>query len=292
MKVIYQKTKTLVTKPNNNSSDAISPNYIYGCAGGCGSYCYMKRYNQNIYVNENCFDIEQSVKLWVNEQPWPKNPNQQDNTYYMIDIGCNSDIALHQKHLLKAYNKTELFSSPLVGLERVLDFYDKNPKLNSTFATKYPSMLSLNVNHFNKKPRVRVSIMPQEFSNVLEPNTDSIETRINCINKLQNLGWEVHLNFSPVIVYKNWLKEYEKLFYEIQNNCNLKNIKSEVIFLTNHKSSMLNATKSVKEIIQYSNEVKNSNGVMRYPIVNKKKYIAQFKDLHKKILNISIRYIF
>jgi len=292
MKVIYQKTKTLVTKPNNNSSDAISPNYIYGCAGGCGSYCYMKRYNQNIYVNENCFDIEQSVKLWVNEQPWPKNPNQQDNTYYMIDIGCNSDIALHQKHLLKAYNKTELFSSPLVGLERVLDFYDKNSKLNSTFATKYPSMLSLNVNHFNKKPRVRVSIMPQEFSNVLEPNTDSIETRINCINKLQNLGWEVHLNFSPVIVYKNWLKEYEKLFYEIQNNCNLKNIKSEVIFLTNHKSSMLNATKSVKEIIQYSNEVKNSNGVMRYPIVNKKKYIAQFKDLHKKILNISIRYIF
>lgn len=292
MKVIYQKTKTLVTKPNNNSSDAISPNYIYGCAGGCGSYCYMKRYNQNIYVNENCFDIEQSVKLWVNEQPWPKIPNQQDNTYYMIDIGCNSDIALHQKHLLKAYNKTELFSTPLIGLEKVLDFYDKNPKLNSTFATKYPSMLSLNVNHFNKKPRVRVSVMPQEFSNVLEPNTDDIETRINCISKLQNLGWEVHLNFSPVIVYKNWLGEYEKLFYEIQNNCNLENIKSEVIFLTNHKSSMLNATEDVKEIIQYSNEVKNSNGVMRYPIVNKKKYVTQFKDLHKKILNIPIRYIF
>jgi spore photoproduct lyase len=159
MKIKYQKTKTLVTKHNNNSSDAISPNYIYGCAGGCGSYCYMKRYNQNtIYINTNINDIEQSVHTWVTNQPFPKISNQQDHTYYMIDIGCNTDMALHQKHLTKVFNDFYIVKLPgdkktrLFGLEYILSFYSDHPKLNSTFATKYPSMLKLNINHFKKNP--------------------------------------------------------------------------------------------------------------------------------------------
>lgn len=40
MTVKYQSTNTLSCKDNNNSSDVISPNYVYGCAGGCmKSYC-------------------------------------------------------------------------------------------------------------------------------------------------------------------------------------------------------------------------------------------------------------
>lgn len=39
-KIIYQKTKSLKVKDNNNSSDGISPNFIYGCLGSCmDSYC-------------------------------------------------------------------------------------------------------------------------------------------------------------------------------------------------------------------------------------------------------------
>lgn len=284
MKIIYQKTKTLVTKDNNNSSDAISPNYIYGCAGGCGSYCYMKRYNQDkIYVNTNINDIENSVKNWVDNKVFPKVPNQQDPNYYMVDIGCNTDMSLHQKHLSKVYPN---------GLLGILKFYDQHPKLNSTFATKYPSMLTLDVNHFNKKPRVRISLMPQIYSNVLEPNTDVIVDRLSSIDRLESLGWEVHLNFSPVIVYNDWLDEYNSLFYWIKGFSKSINLKSEVIFLTNHKHSMLNATPEVKEIIQYSNEVKNSGGVMRYPLKWKGKAIQKFKELHNDILGIPIRYIF
>lgn len=293
MKVIYQKTKTLVTKSNNNSSDAISPNYIYGCAGGCGSYCYMKRYNQDkVYVNTNISDIENSITQWAEELTFPKIPNQQDSKYYIVDIGCNTDIALHQKHLIKADYDIDLFSSNLKGLDRILFFYDNYYKLNSTFATKYPSMLNLDVKHFNKKPRVRISLMPQIFSDVLEPNTDKILSRIRDINRLQELGWEVHLNFSPVIVYDNWLEEYRLLFEMIKHRQDLTNVKSEVIFLTNHKHSMLNATDEVKEIIQHSSEVKNNRGIMRYPINNKKKYVKQFTELHNEILGIPIRYIF
>ena len=32
--VKHQETKTLVTKPNNNSANCIAPNVIYGCFGG------------------------------------------------------------------------------------------------------------------------------------------------------------------------------------------------------------------------------------------------------------------
>ena len=40
MKIIHQNTKTLITRDNGRSSDAISPNFIYGCLGGCmKSYC-------------------------------------------------------------------------------------------------------------------------------------------------------------------------------------------------------------------------------------------------------------
>lgn len=31
MKIIKQKTKTLITKENGRSSDAVSPNLVYGC---------------------------------------------------------------------------------------------------------------------------------------------------------------------------------------------------------------------------------------------------------------------
>ena len=43
MEIKKQKTKTLVTRFNGRSSDAISPNFIYGCLGGCmKSYCVEK----------------------------------------------------------------------------------------------------------------------------------------------------------------------------------------------------------------------------------------------------------
>ena len=56
-----QTTKTLVTKPNNNSANCIAPNIIYGCFGGCvNTYCYFNVYYRLI-VHDNsvtyCFII-------------------------------------------------------------------------------------------------------------------------------------------------------------------------------------------------------------------------------------------
>ena len=278
MSIKHQKTKTLVTKTNNNSSDCIAPNILYGCFGGCvNTYCYMSRYNGNrVYVNTNVNDIFNSVVEW--EKDYNKIPNQQDPVYTMVDVACNSDLVLMQKHMPES-------------LHDYLKRYDNHQQLNSTMATKYPGLLKLDVNHFNKKPRVRVSLMPQKYSNILEPKMQKISSRINDVNRLKDLGWEVHLNYSPLIFYPGWSKEYESLFKEVKNKAGEN--KCEVIALTNHVFQMNRSNEEARELMKYSNEIKNSNGIMRYPIYKKSIALGNFKSIYSKYFNLkTIRYIF
>jgi len=273
-----QKTKTLITKPNDNSANCIAPNVIYGCFGGCvNTYCYMSRNNNTrVYVNTNVDDIFNSVVEW--EKSYTKIPDQQDPVYTMVDISCNSDLVLMQKHM----------PEPLLNY---LKKYDDHPRLNSTMATKYPSLLELDVTHFNKKPRVRVSLMPQKYSDVLEPKMQKISSRIQDINRLKNLGWEVHINFSPLIFYLNWKEYYYNLFKEVKEVVG--EHKCEVIALTNHARQMEKATEESKEIMKYSSEIKNSSGIMRYPLIHKTKFIEEFKKIYSEFFNLAnIRYIF
>jgi len=278
MAIKHQKTKTLVTKTNNNSSDCIAPNIIYGCFGGCvDTYCYMSRYNgHRVFVNTNVDDIFNSVVEW--EKTYNKVPNQQDPVYTMVDIACNSDLVLMQKHM----------PEPLMDY---LKRYDDHPQLNSTMATKYPHMLKLDVNHFNKKPRVRVSLMPQKYSFILEPKMQGIRSRIKDVNRLKDLGWEVHLNYSPLIFYPGWREEYDNLFkfvkkYAGENKC-------EVITLTNHVYQMNRSSEEARELMKYSDEVKNHNGIMRYPVKQKARLLEDFKSIYAKYFDLdTIRYIF
>jgi len=276
--VKQQETKTLVTKDNNNSANCIAPNLIYGCFGGCVStYCYMSRYNdKRVYVNTNVDDIFQSVVEW--EKTYVKVPDQQDPIYTMVDIACNTDLVLMQKHL----------PEPLMDY---LKRYDDHPQLNSTMATKYPNLLKLDVNHFNKKPRVRVSLMPQKYSKILEPKMQLVRHRIYDINRLKQLGWEVHINYSPLIFYPGWKEEYNYLFRKVkeiagENKC-------EVIALTNHRFQMVRSSAEAQELMKYSSEVKNKSGVLRYPLAHKTRLLNEFKSIYAKYFDLNtIRYIF
>ncbi len=100
MKVLHKSIKTFKTRDNGRSADCISPNFIYGCLGGCmKSYCYVGRYNPDtvqIYTERDL--IFKSVNRWVKDKPWPKIPNQTDPTYYTVDIGCSTDVPLMSKH--------------------------------------------------------------------------------------------------------------------------------------------------------------------------------------------------
>ena len=281
MEIKKQKTKTLVTRDNGRSSDAISPNFIYGCLGGCmKSYCYVGRYNHDkVYINENTEQILASIYDWVDTKPWPKVPNQVDPTYYCVDIGCSTDVPLHGKH----YNWQQVF-----------DFFNTQYKVKTTFATKYPSRF--NLEEYNLTPgkhRIRVSLMPQSISTMLEPNTDSIANRIAMIPILQQ-KMEVHINFSPIVYYPSWLQDYEELFKMLKGL----DFKSECIFMTYNKIQAQRNSALVNHFLWQPSiqEVKDSEYAadnIRYQWQFKNGLIQEFKELYSKYFPLeTIRYIF
>jgi spore photoproduct lyase len=281
MEIKRQKTKTLVTRDNGRSSDAISPNFIYGCLGGCmKSYCYVARYNHDkVYINENTEQILASIYAWVDKQVWPKVPNQVDPTYYCVDIGCSTDVPLHSKH----YNWQQVF-----------DFFNTQYKLKTTFATKYPSRF--NVQEYNLAPnkhRIRVSLMPQSISTLLEPNTESIASRIAMIPILQE-KMEVHINFSPIVYYPTWLEDYKELFKMLKGL----NFKSECIFVTYNKIQAQRNSDLVNHFLwqpefQEAKDSQYAADNIRYERHFKQNLILQFKELYSQFFPLeSIRYIF
>jgi spore photoproduct lyase len=286
MKIIKQRTKTLVTKDNGRSSDAVSPNFIYGCLGGCmKSYCYVGRYNNDrVYINENTDDILISVNKWLMKQKWPKIKNQTDDKYYTIDIGCSTDVCLHQKH----YNWNKVFR-----------FFNDHPRLKSTFATKYPTRISIeSCIALPEKNRIRVSLMPQCIADVLEPGTDKIADRIAAIPKLME-KFEVQINYSPIVVYDGWVEDYNELFKQVKRAGI--NVPCECIFLTYSEVQKNNNSEEVNKLCytpstqesKTPNYYSSGDKVLRYNLENKPEFINLFKALYRIYWKEdTIRYIF
>jgi DNA repair photolyase len=246
------------------------------------SYCYVGRYNHDkVYVNRNTLSILQSVANWVYNQEWPKKPNQCDEKYYVIDIGCSTDVPLMSKH----YN-----------WQHVFDYFNIYDMAKSTFATKYPTkFLANNYDLSPGKHRIRVSLMPQIYSDILEPGTDKIVDRIAEIPKLQEV-MEVHINFSPIIYQDGWLGEYRKLFQQLKDAG--VDVKCECIFLTHNIHQHQRNSEEVQSIlwrpdIQESKDSQYAPDNIRYKHTLKKEMVKDFVSLYSEFFNPSnIRYIF
>lgn len=227
-------------------------------------------------------DIFGSMDSWIKEQPWPKKPNQCDSKYYVIDIGCSTDVPLMQKYY---------------DWQMVFDYFNIwTVKAKSSFATKYPTMFDpKKYKLLQDRHRIRVSLMPQKYANVLEPNTDSISDRIKHIAYLQE-HMEVHINFSPIIYADDWLTEYRLLFHELRTAG--VDVKSECIFLTYNQVSHERASKPVNDLlwrpeIQERKDSQYAPDNIRYKSQLKKKMVQEFTALYSEFFNPgNIRYIF
>ena len=197
----HQRTRTLRVKDNGRSADFVTPNFIYGCLGGCrNSYCYVMRYNfDKVFINDNLEQILGRIDTHAAALDFPKVANQTDPTYYTYDIGCSTDIGLHWKHY---------------DWIRVFDFFRDHPRAKATFATKYvnPRMLAYDP---QGKVRIRFSLMPQRMSSYLEPKTTPVAERIAAIVPFLDAGYDVHVNFSPIVFYEGWLADYRELFGQL-----------------------------------------------------------------------------
>lgn len=311
--VKYNERKTFRFTQSGRSSDFIAPSFNYGCLASC-RYCYMRRHvRKGLTVATNHQDVLNKIGEHATEErrkdikKFPKF-KQTDPYYITYDIGCNEDIALHQKFL---------------DLPSIISFFNLHPFAKSTFATKYPKKLiskriTAALDKYQKN-RVRVSLMPQTYSEFLEPSTESILDRILSINYLIEQGWEVHINFSPVIVSVagGWKHEYKKLFQLINKSVKDEykdgRIKAEVIFLTHNKAMHEANEKEIEKTtlplykrpnalaeqliwtpINQEAKISNNGEVnIRYKHELKSEYIKMFKHwLNEECPWLKIRYIF
>lgn len=222
--------KTLDCKPSGRSSDFIAPSLANGCTGGC-AYCYVDRHKaiNPITVFTNVEEILDTVDRHAMAQPWPRTPNQTDPDLYTYDIGCNSDISV------------DATLTDAVG--RAVEFFRDHPRAKATFATKFVNRDLLRLDP-RGKTRIRFSLMPATVSKWVDVRTDPIPQRLAAINDFFDAGYDVHLNFSPVIVYggpdgnpKQWRQDYAELFEQL-NAAVRDDVKPhlacEVIFLTHN----------------------------------------------------------
>lgn len=223
--LVLGRLKSLKIRDNGRSADFIAPSLANGCYGAC-AYCYVDRHKvvNPVTLFTNTEEILQAVDQHSRKQPWPKAPNQTHRQWYTYDMGCNADISA-DAHLSD-------------HVEQTVDFFRQHPRTMGTFATKFVNEDLLKLRPEGKM-RVRFSLMPPAISKLTEVRTDSVEQRIAAINRFWQAGYQVHLNFSPVIVYggKQWREDYRQLFARLNQEL-LPEVKRqaacEVIFLTHH----------------------------------------------------------
>jgi len=278
--------KTFTIRDSGRSTDYIAPSFGFGCLLDC-SYCYMKRHTNDKVLKyaKNINDILTAVNNHVTWLP-EKVPNQTDAVYHTYDIACNEDFALHSRYY---------------DWKKIFDFFKTHDRAKASFATK---IIPNNMLEYNPegKVRIRFSLMPQWMSSELEPNTPKIIDRIKAIDRFIDAGYDVHVNFSPIIVTENWKSYYEELFKMLDDNvANKDKVFAECIFLTHNEKKHLDnleANRNGERLLWQPDfqEAKTSQyggKNVRYKHHLKSRYIEEFKEIHEKIIHWNtIRYIF
>tara|TARA_B100000768_G_scaffold119602_1_gene110647 strand:- start:886 stop:1740 length:855 start_codon:yes stop_codon:yes gene_type:complete len=277
--------RALDIKTSGRSTDFITPSFGHGCLYDC-SYCYMKRNKpEGLTIAKNVGDILTVVNnhaffTLVNK------PNQTHAEYTTYDISCNEDFALHLRHH---------------DWENIFDFFKDHPVAMGSFATKYvnPKLIEYDP---EGKIRIRFSLMPQHMSTLHEPHTSKIIDRIKAIDAFIDAGYDVHVNFSPVIVTETWLEDYKQLFQMLDDYVDYKEqVLAEVIFLTHnenkHKANLIDKPNAEAQLwapdIQEDKISQYGGRNIRYERHRKREYINQFINLHGQIIPWNkIRYIF
>jgi len=281
--------KSMVIRPSGRSTDYISPSFGYGCLYNC-TYCYMKRHKPEGLDYADTKSVT-DILTEIDHHAWfdtTEKPNQTHEKYITYDISCNEDFALHAKYY---------------DWKRIFGFFRDHKLAFGSFATKYVNEDLLKFDP-KGKVRIRFSLMPEKLRKELEPNTSSILKRIGAINAFKAAGYDVHVNFSPVVVYDGWIDDYAELFAILNSQVKKEykpEIKAEVIFLTHnedkHEYNLANNlpgedllwTPNIQE-----NKISEYGGKnIRYEHGIKHNFVYLFREAHDKAIPWNtIRYIF
>ncbi|MEO6502673.1 MAG: spore photoproduct lyase family protein [Jatrophihabitantaceae bacterium] len=196
--------KSLSARPNGRSADWIAPSLANGCAMAC-AYCYVPRrkgYANPITVFTNIDKIIGYLGRHIARQGPKTEPNQCDPAAWMYDIGENSDCSVDA---LVCDNVADLIAA-FRGL----------PSSKASFATKYVNRDLLDLDP-QGRTRIRFSLMPEADSRLLDIRTSPIADRVAAIDDFVAAGYEVHLNFSPVVLRDGWLADWAELLRQLSD---------------------------------------------------------------------------
>jgi spore photoproduct lyase len=192
--------KSMASRPNGRSADFVGPGASNGCAMAC-AYCYVARrkgFANPITVFVNNDQILAFLARHAAKQGSKPGPNQVDPRYWVYDVGENGDCSVDA---LVSENVRDT----------VAFFRDEVPNAKASFATKHvnPDLLDYGP---KRKTRIRFSLMPEGLARLVDVRTTPVAERVAAVSAFESAGYEVHLNFSPVIVHEGWLDGWRELF--------------------------------------------------------------------------------
>ncbi|WP_207496799.1 spore photoproduct lyase family protein [Aridibaculum aurantiacum] len=283
--------KSLAARPNSRSSHWVAPSQSNGCTMSC-SYCYVPRrkgYANPISIFVNIEQICNYLRRHAAKQGPLLQPDHVDDKYWVYEIGENGDCSAD--------------AGICDNVKDMMNLFKEIPNAKLTFATKFVNreMLTYDPQH---KTRIRFSLMPHKMSKLVDVRTSPISDRIDVINDFVDAGYEVNVNFSPVIYYEGWQDDWHILIDEINDKVNdkaKKQMVAEIIFLTHneqlHEVNMGWHPKAEEVLWQPDiQEVKYSQTGgrnVRYKRGLKKDLVDTLVDMvHEKMPYCKIRYAF
>lgn len=283
--------KGLTSRPNGRSAHFIAPSSSNGCAMAC-AYCYVPRrkgYANPITLFVNTEAVGRAIRRHAAAQgPLPA-PDQIDDRFWVYDIGENGDLSVDALACDSVRD--------LVGLFRDI------PNAKASFATKFVNR-DLLAYAPEGKTRIRFSLMPERIARVVDVRTSPMAERIAAIDAFVAAGYEVHVNFSPVILYEGWEEDWRALFRALDAGIGpaaRAQLKAEIIFLT-HNAALhdvnLRWHPKAEALLWRPDiqETKRSEGGMenlRYRSGWKGRWLARFKALlAEELPACGVRYAF
>lgn len=260
------------------SADFIAPSQANGCAMACG-YCYVGRrkgYANPITTFVNAEEIMGAVERHAAKQGFKFEGTQADPELWVYELGTNSDLSVDAA---VGGNVRDL-----VGLFREL------PNAKATFATKFVNRDLLDYDP-KGKTRLRFSLMPPEISKLVDVRTSRVEDRVAAINDFVEAGYEVNVNFGPVIVKDGWQQDYVGLFRMLDDALSpaaKRQLAAEIIFLTHtrelHEVNLGWHPDGEKvlwrpEIQEYKTSQASGERVLRYERNLKRGMVREFRAL-------------
>lgn len=283
--------KSLSVRPNTRSANFIAPFESNGCTMSC-SYCYVPRrkgYANPITLYVNIEEAMQYLRRHAARQGTKNTPDEVDPNYWVYEIGeggdCSADAAICE------------------NVKDLVHLFTELPNAKVTFATKFVNRELLTYDP-QQKTRIRFSLMPHTMSKLVDVRTSPISDRIAVMNDFAEAGYEVNVNFSPVIVYEGWQEDWQLLFDELNDALNEKTkqqLVCEIIFLTHneflHNINMQWHPKAEdmlwRPTLQETKFSENGGRNVRYKSGIKRGYVQTMVDMvHRQLPYCAIRYAF